>query len=324
MAKKRKVTRRATREKSDWFSNLSRVGGVIKGLFSFAITLFFVMLIFGLVQGPEVNGLGEGNVAVVPVRGVIVTSGSGGFGESVVTADALVERIQKLDEDEDIDAIIFEINSPGGSPVASDEIGFAIKNMKKPNIAVIREVGASGGYWIASATEYIYANRMSITGSIGVIGSGFGVEGLMNDYNITYRRQAAGKYKDAGTPFRAPTDEENALLQHVLDSIHDEFIIEVAQNRNMSVDKVREIATGFIYLGTDAQNLGLIDEIGNLEDARLRLESQLDKNVTLAKYKEDPSLMGVLFGATKDGFYSVGRGIGDSFKVQDGPKFELR
>ena len=106
-----------------------------------------------------------------------------------------------------------EINSPGGSAVASDEIATAVKNAKKPVISLIREVGASGGYWVASASDYIIANRMSITGSIGVISSYLEFSGLMEKYGVGYERLVAGENKDLLTPYKKLEADQKALVQ---------------------------------------------------------------------------------------------------------------
>jgi protease-4 len=304
-------------QKRDWLGAFLKISTVIGGLVSAFVMIFFVLLLFGVFPSPSSNGLGDGNVAVLPIEGVIMTSGSGGFSGGVVTSTKIVSLIQEFDEDEDIDALILEINSPGGSPVASDEIGQAIKKFSKPVVALIREVGASGGYWIASASDHIIANRMSVTGSIGVLGSGFGVEGLLDDYNVTYRRLVSGKYKDLGTPFKEMTSEEEKLLQQLLDSIHEEFIIEVSTNRNMSTEDVRELAHGFVFLGAEAKRNGLIDQLGGEDEAKAYMETELNQSVELAYYKRAPGLFDLFGGVISENFYSMGQGIGDSFKVEE-------
>src|SRR3990167_6506295 len=128
----------------------------------------------------------SGNVALIKIYGPITTTDSGSFASSATSSTDIVELIEKAEKNDEIKAIVFEINSPGGSPVASDEIGRAVKDAQKPTVAWIREVGASGGYWIASASDHIIANRMSLTGSIGVIGSYLEFAELLDRYNVTY------------------------------------------------------------------------------------------------------------------------------------------
>src|SRR3989338_178321 len=138
-------------------------------------------------------------------------------------------------------AISSEINSPGGAPVASYELASAIKKINKTTIAVIREVGASGAFWAATAANKIYANQMSLTGSIGVLASHLEFAGIMQKYNVTYRGLVAGKYKDAGTPYKQMTTDEQAIYQKILDKLHEQFINAVAQNRKMSFEQVRAV-----------------------------------------------------------------------------------
>lgn len=130
------------------------------------------------------DSITDGNVAVIPINGVISFSSSNpfvsGFDYSYVKS-----AIREAESNPKYEAIVLSINSPGGTPVASDEIGLLIKNAKKPTVAWIRELGASGAYWIASNADYIVANRMSMTGSIGVYASYLEFSGLMDDYNVT-------------------------------------------------------------------------------------------------------------------------------------------
>ena len=137
-----------------------------------------------------------------------------------------IQFIKAAEKDPSVRAIIFDINSPGGSAVASEEIAHAIKESTKYKVAVIRDLGASGAYWIASSSDVIFASRMSLTGSIGVISSFIQFEGLMDKYGISYERLVAGERKDIGSPFREMTDEERILFQKKINTIHEYFINE--------------------------------------------------------------------------------------------------
>src|SRR3972149_2081793 len=176
---------------------------------------FFAAFIASIFSGTEFETIG-GNVAVIPIEGVIMGSDSSGLFEETVTSKDTIKLIEKAEKNPSIKAVLFEINSPGGSAVASEEIANAIRKINKTKAALIREVGASGGYWIASSTDYVVANRVSITGSIGVIASYLEFPGLLGEYNVTYRRLVAGKYKDIGSPFKEMTDEEQKLFQEDL------------------------------------------------------------------------------------------------------------
>jgi len=167
-------------------------------LFVFVVLPLTFSLIF--FDGEQLTG----NVALIPISGVIMTEESGSyFSSEIASSSEIVKSLHEAEESSQIKAIVLEINSPGGSAVASDEIGSAVKKakLKKPVVAVIRDAGASGGYWVASAADYIVANRMSITGSIGVLSSYLEFSGLMEQYGVTYEKLTAGKYKDMGNPF---------------------------------------------------------------------------------------------------------------------------
>ena len=164
-----------------------------------------------------VDFIPSGNVAVIAIKGPIMAENSGGmFGSGAATSTDIVNYIEEAEKDPGVKAVLFEINSPGGTAVASDEIAQAIHLLKektnKTTVAWIREVGASGGYWIASASEYIVANRMSITGSIGVISSYLDFSGLMDRYDVNYQRLVSGEHKDMGTPFKPLSKEEEIIL----------------------------------------------------------------------------------------------------------------
>lgn len=240
-------------------------------------------------------------VAHITISGPIMTQGSTDLFGSPTSASSekVVEKIQSISESGNYDAIIFQINSPGGSGVASDEIATAIKDADIPTVAYIREVGASGAYWIASATDHIIANRMSTVGSIGVIASYLEFSGLLDDYNVTYQRFVAGENKDFGVPFREPTESERAQFQELLDEMHELFISEVAQNRKMDVQQIRNLADGSIYSGSQAYRNGLVDQIGGREQAIAYIETRLETEVTVVDLVDEPSFLDALAGYFK-------------------------
>ncbi len=246
------------------------------------ITLAVLLLLFGFSSCAAVfiNDTQLGTIAVIPIHGAIYSVGSGTQGTT--TADTIIPLLEKAQNNPLIKGVILDINSPGGSPVGSDEIGQAVKSLDKPVVAVIREAGASGAYWIASASDHVIANKMSVTGSIGVIGSYFGFEEFLDEYNVSYKRFVSGEKKDIGNPFREMSFSEQQFLQEKMDSIHEIFIQEVAENRNMSVEEVRELATGEFYLGFEAETKGLIDELGGYTQAEQYFIQQ-DIEVELVK-----------------------------------------
>jgi protease-4 len=258
-----------------------------------------------------------GNVALIKINGVITAEGISSFVSKGTSSTEIIELIKEADEDPSIQAILFEINSPGGSAVASKEIADTITRTEKPTYALIREVGASGGYWIASATDHIMANEMSITGSIGVIASYIEFEGLLRRYNMSYQRLVAGKYKDMGSPFKSLPMDEREILQDLLNKIHNYFIGSVAENRNMDIEKVKEIATGEIYLGSEALELGLIDSLGDKEAVTELIKKDLNiTEVEFAEFRKEKSLIDLFAGAFSENFHQIGQGIGSAITEQ--------
>ncbi len=251
-------------------------------------------------------------IVVVSLEGPISSSGDSNFFNSGgISSTNVVKNIKELSKDDSVKGIIFEINSPGGTVVASEEIADAIKNLNKTNYAVIRDVGASGGYWIASATDKIFVSPMSITGSIGVYGSYLEFSELFNKYGIGYERLVSGKYKDLGVPYKNLNDEEKELLQGKLNKIHVFFVNEVAKNRNMSVEKVSELATGEFYLGSEAKDLGLVDEFGDKDKAIEEMKKQLNlSDIGIVESRTKVSLLDKFLGNIA---FQFGQGFGTTF-----------
>ncbi len=286
-------------------------GNVIKFAFIAFLALFFLGAL-GASLGEELK---RGNVAVIPIRGLITNSGDS-F-EATTGAEDVIELIDEAEENDEISAILLDVDSPGGTPVATDMIASRISRANKTVVAVIGETGASGAYWISTATDKIYANKMSVTGSIGVQASRLEFGGLLADYNVTYRRLVAGKYKDVGTPLREMTTEEQRMYQHILDDLHEEFISTVATNRGLDKEYVRNLSTGFVYLGSEAKRLGLIDEIGGEKEALDYLSTSLNITAEPVDYEKPKTFFEELAGVTANGFYQIGRGLGANV---EGPK----
>lgn len=310
---------------------LSVIKGIIRIVW-FLISLFFVF-IFGifllgflsLIFGSDVE-IKSGNIAVIPISGVIssTSDAEGLISQGAANSKKISEWIKKADESDNIKAIILEINSPGGSPVATDEIAQAVKKAKKPTVAIIRETGTSGAFWVATSADTVFANRMSLTGSIGVLASRLEFAGLLKDYNITYRRIVAGKYKDAGSRFKEMTAEEQTLFQKTINQIHEYFIEEVANNRKLSPSAVRELATGFVFLGSEAKELGLIDYLGGREEAIKLLEEKLGIKAEIAEFKDRAKLFDFFGSVMNENFYFLGQGIGSVlFKSRAYEQFEV-
>ena len=289
-----------------------RWGYAIFVLLLLSILGFIAVGVISLFVGLDVESL-SGNVALIPINGVIVGDKDSEFiFESVTSSPDTVKFIEKADKNPSIKAIILEINSPGGSAVASEEIANAVKKTNKTTVAWIREVGASGAYWVASASDHIVANRVSITGSIGVIASYLEFPGLLERYNVTYQRLVSGKYKDIGSPYRELTEEEKAIFQQNLDAIRDYFVSEVAKNRNLNKKDVDKIANGLFYLGAQAKEFGLVDELGGKDEVISYIEKKEGIKADIVEYKKEKTLIEILSEILSKQSFFVGKGIGSS------------
>lgn len=194
------------------------------------------------------------------------------FNYDSVSSENVAYAIKQANEDEKIKAIVVEVDSPGGSPVAGEEISNAIKNSKKPVVAYIRETGASSAYWSISSASKIFASENSNVGDIGITSSYVSDAAKNAKDGLIYEQLSAGKYKDAGNADKPLTAEEKALFMRDVNIIYENFIKDVAQNRNIPIDKVSSMADGATVLGLKGKELGLIDEIGGLPEVEQYLE----------------------------------------------------
>ena len=278
---------------------------LVLGLFS-----LFAASIVGIFVGAG-GDYESGNVAVIKIRGYITIDSDAGFiGPEMASSSSIVELIEEASSDDSIEAIILDINSGGGSPVASYEIAQAVLGANKTTVAWIREVGASGAYWIATSSEYIVANPMSITGSVGVIGSYLDFSGFIEDHNVTYQRMVSGEHKDMGVPFRELTSEEEEMMQANLDLVREEFVNAVAANRELPVDVVDDLSDGQIYLGMKAFELDLVDKLGGKEDVVMYIEDKLEIEAELFELSEDETFLEMLGSVMTGHSFYLGLGLG--------------
>jgi len=266
------------------------------------------------------------NVAEVAVEGPITRDGStpgpipgGALG---ATADDVVEQIERADEDDATDALLVKLDTPGGQVVPSDDIRRAAADFDGPTVAYATDVCASGGYWIASGCDELWARRGSIVGSIGVIGSRVNVADLAEDLGVSYERFAAGKYKDAGMPLKELSADEREYLQGIIDGFYDDFVERVAEGRGMDPDAVRETEAR-VYLGDEAHELGLVDSIGTRDDVEAHVEDLLDAEVSVREFEPKKGLAARLRGGATAVAYAAGAGVASVF-VDDARDFRLR
>jgi protease-4 len=209
-------------------------------------------------------------IGIVEVYGPIyVSQKTSGFGLRR-DADEIVRTLRKFNERGDVKAVVLRINSPGGSVAAVQEICNEIALLKKNRKVVVSSLGdvaASGGYYIASQTDKIVANPGTLTGSIGVILQTANVKELLQKVGVNMRTIRTGKYKDIGSSFRDLTPEEKKILQDISDEVYTQFVDAIVKGRGMDREKVKSLADGRIYIGTQAKELGLVDELGGSERA---------------------------------------------------------
>ena len=223
------------------------------------VVLFFLGLsgvVLALLGKGVIFGPGE-RVGVVEIQGVLTKS------------RAIIKQLDRYRDDRNIKAIVLRIDSPGGAVVPAQEILREVEKVrqKKKIVASLGTVAASGGYYIACGADLIMANRGTATGSIGVIMQFTNVEGLTKKLGVDLFNLKAGRYKDAGSPFRPMTPEDKAYLQGLLDNIYQQFLSDVARNRKIPLARVRTLAEGKVYSGEEAKQIGLVDAFGNLPDA---------------------------------------------------------
>jgi protease-4 len=224
-----------------------------------ALLIFFLSVLFFIGQyigRPGRFTFGD-KIAIVEIKGVITQS------------SGIIEEINQYQEDEGVKAIILRIDSPGGGVGPAQEIHREILKVKskKKVVTSMGSVAASGGYYIACASDLIIANPGTITGSIGVLMEFTNIEELFKKIGIKGVVLKSGEHKDIGSPFREMTPEEKKIIQDVIDNVHQQFIQAVAEGRKMDRAKVMQIADGRILTGEQAKQIGLVDQIGNLQDA---------------------------------------------------------
>lgn len=217
-----------------------------------------------------IEGKGKAKIAVIPVEGFIGFSRGGGMLGRENLVRQVSAALSRAEKDEEVEAVILRINSPGGGITAADVLHDRVKNFKeggKKVVSLFGGVAASGAYYLAAPSDLIVAHPTTVTGSFGVIIQSFNLEGLMRKIGVGDVTIKAGDKKDILSPFRSLSPEEKKLLQGVVDEMHERFIRVIAEGRNLSEEKVREYADGRIFTATGALALKLVDEIGYEKDA---------------------------------------------------------
>ena len=224
------------------------------------ILVLFIGTVWMLMNVVSDEGLGAGGprVAVVEIEGIIVDGSSA------------VRELREHAENPAVKAVVLRVNSPGGVVAPTQEIFAAIQRVRKagkPVVASFGAVAASGGYYVATAADRIYANPGTLTGSIGVVMQMANLEGLLKKVGVDYVVVKAGAYKDIGNFARTMTPEERKILQALLDDVYAQFVDAVAEGRGLDRKDVLAFADGRIYSGQQAQALKMVDDLGGFEDA---------------------------------------------------------
>jgi len=265
------------------------------------------------------------NVAEVSVTGPISRSEGGGpvgSGPIGAAADRLVEQIERADDDSSVQALLVHLNTPGGAIVPSEDIKLAAERFEGPTVAYATDTCASGGYEIASGCDEIWARSGSIVGSIGVIGSRVNAADLTDRLGIEYEQLTAGEYKDAGTPLKELEADEREYLQGIVDDYYDQFVENVAARRELAPDDIKDTEAR-VYLGEEAAEIGLVDELGTREDVTERLEEQLGTSVSVQRFEPQYGLADRLGRGSRRVAYAFGAGIAGRL-AGEGGSFELR
>jgi protease-4 len=223
----------------------------------------------------ERSGSGRNAIAIVGGEGAIMTGTGGGGGPfgggSSIRSDDLAEALYDAVEDRAVKAIVFRVSSPGGSPEASEQILAAVRAAKaagKPVVVSMGDYAASGGYWISSEANWIVAQPTTLTGSIGVFGGKFVLADALGRFGVDMRNLSiGGDYAGAFSPSEPFTAEQRAAFAASIDRTYEEFIARVSTGRRLPPARVREIARGRVWTGAQARELGLVDQLGGLEEA---------------------------------------------------------
>jgi protease IV len=229
-------------------------------------------------------------IAIIDVSGVILNARSSGLlGQGDNPVSLFRERLDEAADDKHVKAVVLRINSPGGGVTASDimyqDLVRFRRDTRKPVVACMMDVAASGGYYLAMGCDKVYAHPSTVTGSIGVIMSLYNAAGLFTKLGVTSDPIKSGPNKDIGNPGRPMTDEERAILQGMVNSFYDQFVHVVVEGRHLPEQEVRSLGDGRVYTGVDAKKLGLVDEVGYLDDAiQLAMDMACIKDATVIAY----------------------------------------
>jgi protease-4 len=276
---------------------------VALGLVGLAVVAVIVVLAVGagdptapaVYEEEYISGDGPEKIAVVPVEGTIASAESSVGGvQPTATPEGLSDALRQAADDPSVVAVVLEINTPGGGVTASDEMHQSIldfkKNTETPVVVSMGDTAASGGYYISTAADRIVANETTLTGSLGVIFQLTNFSEAADKYGIRQVVIKSGQFKDIGNSFREMRPEEREIFQSLVDESYAEFVSVISEGRGLSEERVREIADGRIYSGSQAKELGLVDSFGGLDEgAAIAAELAGATETTVVRYVETPT-----------------------------------
>jgi len=246
-----------------------------------------VFLTIGIASGFSFQNH-KGNAALIQLSGTIQSSAGSGFTASGITP-AQVRDLNDRAVEQGADAIVYEINSPGGAVVASKEIYRDIEDVEVPTVCRFRDAAASGGYLAALGCDRIVADSASLTGSIGVRSSYLQYPGLMDKLGVEYVGISNGTLKEVGNPYENISEEEREIMQSMVDRLKADFIEQVDSSRNLTNESKEEVASSKPFLGEEAQEVGLVDDLGGRDTAIQEAENLTGKKLDTFKIETTPS-----------------------------------
>lgn len=263
------------------------------------------------------------NTAEVTVEGPI-SRDPGGIGPTSggTPADDIVDQIERADEDDAAEALVLKLNTPGGEVGSSDDIRNAAEEFDGPTVAYATDLCASGGMWIASGCDELWARDTSQVGSIGVLGLRPNVSGFLEQRGVRFEKITAGEYKDAGQPVTEFTDEDREYLQGLTDGFYDKFVDRVAEGMNLDPEFVRETEAR-VYLGEEAVETGLVDALGDRDDVDDRVAELLGEEPATETFEPEQGLRDRIGIGARTVAYSFGAGVADRLSPDQDVEFRL-
>ncbi|WP_027964720.1 signal peptide peptidase SppA [Halalkalibacillus halophilus] len=251
----------------------------------------------------------DGKIAVVHLNGVISSDDVGGvLNTGSYNHRVLLEMLEYAADDDEVEGVVVRVNTPGGGVVESEEIHDRILEIQeeagKPVYVSMGNTAASGGYYVSAPAEKIYAHAATVTGSIGVIMESINVAELADNLGIEVNTIKSGEFKDIMSATGEMTEEDEAILQSMIDEMYDEFVSVIVNGRDMDENQVRELADGRVYTGTQAQENGLVDEVGDLNDVISAMKSDHDLDGAQVVEYEYELGFGSLFGGAAQKMFS--------------------